>query len=59
MGAKDCKLYKIGAGTSEVRRLVIGCALNSKSLCFSAVSNVTEIVNKDLATFSGRQCRRR
>ena len=27
---RDCKLYEIGAGTSEVRRLVIGRALNSE-----------------------------
>ena len=26
----DCNLYKIGAGSSEVRRLVIGRALNSE-----------------------------
>ncbi len=27
---RDAKLYEIGAGTSEVRRLVIGRALNSE-----------------------------
>lgn len=27
---RDCKLYEIGAGTSEVRRLIIGRALNSE-----------------------------
>jgi len=27
---RDCKLYEIGAGTTEVRRLVIGRALNSE-----------------------------
>jgi isovaleryl-CoA dehydrogenase len=27
---RDCKLYEIGAGTSEVRRLIIGRALNNE-----------------------------
>ena len=27
---RDAKLYEIGAGTSEVRRLVIGRALNAE-----------------------------
>ncbi|ELU17031.1 hypothetical protein CAPTEDRAFT_126137 [Capitella teleta] len=27
---RDAKLYEIGAGTSEVRRLVIGRAINSE-----------------------------
>jgi isovaleryl-CoA dehydrogenase len=27
---RDAKLYEIGAGTSEVRRLVIGRALNKE-----------------------------
>lgn len=27
---RDCKLYEIGAGTSEVRRLIIGRALNGE-----------------------------
>ena len=27
---RDAKLYEIGAGTSEIRRLVIGRAINSE-----------------------------
>ena len=27
---RDCKLYEIGAGTSEVRRMIIGRALNDE-----------------------------
>jgi len=27
---RDAKLYEIGAGTSEVRRLIIGRSLNSE-----------------------------
>ena len=27
---RDAKLYEIGAGTSEIRRLIIGRALNAK-----------------------------
>jgi len=27
---RDCKLYEIGAGTSEVRKLIIGRAFNAE-----------------------------
>lgn len=30
---RDAKLYEIGAGTSEVRRLVIGRTLNKEYSC--------------------------
>jgi isovaleryl-CoA dehydrogenase len=29
---RDAKLYEIGAGTSEIRRMLIGCGLYAESM---------------------------